>query len=315
MDTLRILYFGMDGAFSRVPLAALLDARFAVCGVVVPRPAGMTPAAAPMRRLAAPPRQHGGEKPRRTLPMTQPPAEDTASSIAWHYGIPVFEAANLAHAETSATLARLRPDVICVACFPHLLPVSLLTLPRLGALNLHPSLLPDYRGPAPLFWVFHDGLERAGVTVHAMDAGADTGPIVAQEPLTLPDGITYAAAERRCAQVGASLLVEALRQAMTGAWQAQPQPAGAGSTARLPRAADFVVTPAWSARRAYNFIRGMAAWEQRVTLSAGGHVFTVRAALAYDAESTLPQPIQRHGERVLVQCAPGVLTVAIQTRS
>ena len=180
MDNLRILYFGMDGAFSRVPLVTLLETGFAVCGVVVPRPAGMTPAAAPIRRLASPPRQHSGEKPRRTLPMTQPPPEGTASSIAWHHGIPVFEAADLAHAETITLLARLRPDVICVACFPRLLPVSILALPRLGALNLHPSLLPSYRGPAPLFWVFHDGLERAGVTLHVMDAGADTGPIVAQ---------------------------------------------------------------------------------------------------------------------------------------
>lgn len=262
MDDPRIVFFGMDGPFSAPPLAALLEAGMSVCALVVPCPAGLAPRL-PVR-LLPPPARHTG-----TLPILQAPATHNAIGLARQAGLPVLEVAGLADARVRAALAALRPDLICVACFPHLLPPSLCALPRHGAFNLHPSLLPAYRGPAPLFWVFHDGLERAGVTVHLMERRADSGAIVAQTPVALPDGVGYSQAERICAEVGGRLLVEAVRAAVAGQLASRPQPAEGASPAPYPGEADFVITPAWSPRRACNFLRGMAEWGRPVVQALG----------------------------------------------
>src|SRR6185312_10369836 len=103
-----------------------------------------------------------------------------------------------------------------VACFSRRLPGTLLRLPRLGCLNVHPSLLPAHRGPDPLFWIFHDGDETGGVTIHLMDEGFDTGPIVLQENVALSDDTTEAVLDLVCARRGGELLAEALFELAAG---------------------------------------------------------------------------------------------------
>ncbi len=249
---MRAIFFGQECRFSRPTLAALLAAGIDVRAVVVPRPRSVRAGAsgASIRRLEPP-------RPPRGLALPAASMEQGILGLAGTTGIPIFEVGRLTHEETITVLRDLQPDVIVVACFPRLLPLALLDLPRHGALNVHPSLLPAYRGPQPLFWIFHDGLEHAGVTVHLMDSGADSGDIVAQRLLSLPDGIAYADAEQRCAKVGARLVVEAARAIDTGTLARRPQPAAGISYAPTPRAEDFVVAPGWSARRAFNFTRGM----------------------------------------------------------
>ena len=307
MSPLRVLFFGMEGIFSRAPLAALLAAEFDVCAVVVPALAG--PIGDPSRakagknaRFLAPPPPLP-----RTIPLLNPPQERNIIGTAWSAGIPVLEVGPLSKLETPSALAVLQPDVICVACFPHLLPVRLLRLPHCGALNLHPSLLPAYRGPAPLFWVFHDGLEDAGITVHRMDARADAGDIVSQKPLTLPDGIRYHEAERASAEEGGRLLVEALRAMQAGTLTPRPQPRSAAPSAPAPGRADFTITPAWPARRAFNFIRGIAEWGQPIIFDSGKARHVVRQALAFDTFEATGAPAERVGTWLKVRCSPGTL--------
>ena len=271
---MRVLFFGMEGRFSRAPLAALLAAELEVCAVVVPCPAGVAGEGAPLRVLPPPRRRP------RELPIATAASEPTIVGLARAHGVPVLEVGRLVHPETLTALHDLRPDVLCAACFPRLLPRELLDLARHGGLNVHPSLLPAYRGPAPLFWVFHgqtsharsgstssfvestgadaqlgaplwlpnEGLRNAGVTVHLLDDRADTGDIVAQAPIVLPDGITYSTAERACSQEGARLLVEALEAIAAGSLTRRPQPHIDLPTAPVPTDADFVITPDWSAR-------------------------------------------------------------------
>src|SRR5204862_1767507 len=96
--------------------------------------------------------------------------------------------------------------IICVACFSQRIPRIILDLPRLGCLNVHPSLLPANRGPVPLFWTFREGHQQTGVTIHLMNEGMDTGDILAQEPIEVPSGISYAQLELQCATLGGKLL-------------------------------------------------------------------------------------------------------------
>jgi len=302
---LRVVFFGMEGVFSRAPLSALLAAGIDVRAVVVPRPSLSSSGGAPYRVLTPPPR------PPRGLPVVAMPSERALIGIAWDADIPVLEVSRLSHPRTLAALRAFCPDLLCVACFPRLLSSALLALPRYGVLNAHPSLLPAYRGPSPLFWIFHDGLEHAGVTVHLMDAGADTGDIVAQAPIALPDGIGYDEADHLCSDIGARLLVDAVSALRQGGRTHRPQPASAVPAAPAPGDDDFIITPAWSARRAFNFIRGLAGGRRSIAIAVEGDCFVARGALSVDPTATMDTPVQRTGAIVRVRCAPSVLAVVV----
>ncbi|MBI3914000.1 MAG: hypothetical protein HY327_07420 [Chloroflexi bacterium] len=297
---MRLLFFGMSGVFSRAPLVDLIIARFDICAIIVPRPAQSQPATDPIRLL---PRSRA---PQSDLPLTQA-SDPNIIAIARDAGIPIYEAHTLSHPQTLSTLTALKPDAICVACFPYLLPNHLIT--QFPSFNLHPSILPAYRGPAPLFWIFHDGLENAGATVHLMDAHADTGDIVAQERIALPDGIRYADAECVCSEHAARLLVEALRAMQTGALARTPQPRDAAPRAPNPTPRDYLITTDWSARRAFNFANGLEDGDYPIRIQIGERNFVVQAAIAFDATETISAPFKREGSRVKFQMAQGTLTI------
>lgn len=291
---MRVLYVGLAGGCSAPPLAALLAAGIEVCGLLLPAPAG-----AGLTRLAPPATLS------HTIPLATPgqPAAPTLQ-LAWAHGIPAFATGRVRHSTTRATLAALTPDLACVVCFPWRIPVELLTLPRYGWWNMHPSLLPAYRGPAPLFWMLRHGERTGGVTIHQMDAEFDHGPIVAQEPFALADGMSGAAIDELWAKTGARLLVATIGQLRDGTLQAQPQPAG-GSYYGMPGDADFDLDPAWPAERAFNFMRGTVEWGR--PYSYAGHDLLVGAALDWDARRWLDVPVKYDGANVLLRFTPGIV--------
>lgn len=298
------IYCGMFGVLSRAPLAALLAAGVDVRAVVVPA-TGATAGRAEPRRLAAP-------RDWRARPAS-PTAilRRTIVELAWERELPVLEVARL-DAGAVAALAAFAPDLIVVSCFPLRLPPALLALPPLGCLNLHPALLPRNRGPAPLFWTFREGSGRGGVTVHLMDAGLDSGPIVAQAGFDLSDGMTTAELELRCAARGAELLVAAARDLAAGTAIPAPQDEARATAYSWPAASDFAVTPDRPARWAFNFIRGTAGWDHPHLLALDSARVVVRAARGYDPDARLNAPFVRDRDALRVQCSPGVLTVAIE---
>ncbi|MCB9433250.1 MAG: hypothetical protein H6668_14840 [Ardenticatenaceae bacterium] len=203
----RLLYFGMLGTFSRPPLAALLISPLVeVVGIVIPQP-----------RLA--PSQPAIE----LLPpalLTQsllltPTVQQDIRYLGWQRNIPVFALRQPRDPAVVPLLAQLAPDVGFAACFSRRIPNELLALPRHGFFNLHPSLLPAYRGPEPLFWLLRDGAQP-GVTVHLMTEELDKGDVVAQTAVSLPDGSSSDEAEWHCASVGADLLLQTLAHLQNG---------------------------------------------------------------------------------------------------
>jgi methionyl-tRNA formyltransferase len=301
-EPVRIVFCGMTGIFSRLVLEELLRTGVEVVAVVLPalrERAGQPPLL--LRQPAAP---RGV-----ALPMFANAAPRTILDIAAERSIPALE---LSGADATDTLAALDFDAVCVACFSRKLPASLLRLPQLGCLNVHPSLLPAHRGPDPLFWVFHAGDEVGGVTIHLMDEGFDSGPIVLSETLPLADDATEANLERACATRGGILLAEALAALNTGAIQPQPQNASRASYQSWPTDNDFAITPTWSARRAYRFLSGVGGRGEPIRFMADdGATFILRAALDYDANATLGEPWRLEGDTLAVQCAPGVLRCQI----
>lgn len=281
-----ILFFGIPGPFAAAPLAALLSAGANVTAVFTPA----------RERQAAP------------LERVVPLPTAGASSLMAHAHqaqIPFFTVRDLG-AEFQEWLPGLRPAVACVACWRRRIPPELLALPEHGFLNLHPSLLPDYRGPYPLFWALRDGRDESGVTVHWMDEGLDSGDIALQAPLPLPEGVGPAELDRAAGELAGELLVEALRRLAAGTLERRPQPPG-GSYQPAPGPADFVLHTEWSARRAFNFMRGTSDWGQPYPVQAGGERVLLGQALGYEPAARLPAPLVRLDDRIRLQFSPGVL--------
>ena len=200
--TLRVVYAGTP-AFA-VPALAALCARHTVTGVLTQpdRPAGRGRqlTASPVREFAA------GQG----LPVLQPVAlRGTDSALE----------------STLAQLAQWRPDVMVVVAYGLILPPALLQLPRLGCLNIHASLLPRWRGAAPIQRALQAGDEATGVSIMQMDAGLDTGPVLAEQALRIEATDTAGSLHDRLAAAGAVLLLETLQMLESGSAQARQQSA------------------------------------------------------------------------------------------
>jgi len=299
----RVLYLGMLGEFSRLPLEKLLAAGVNVCGVVVP---GEKSVGSPPISLLPP------QKPVTSLPLLTPYRALNIVHLAWERGIPAYELNQPDHPETLAALAELQPDVALVACFSRIIPPDLLRLPRHGFLNLHPSRLPAYRGPEPIFWQLRDGVNPVGVTLHFMDEGVDTGDIVGRTAVSLPDGISRNQIDDLCAAAGADLMLTALAQMAAGSLPCQPQPPN-GSYQPLPKAADFRLDTSWSAQRAFNFMRGTAEYARPYSLQVAGQTLHLTEALAYEPDGVLADMVEGgNGRDVCIQFTPGVLQARLQ---
>jgi methionyl-tRNA formyltransferase len=302
---LRVLFLGMFGPFSQAALVPLLARQINLCAVVVPLDKSRMPGfSQPWQPVPAP--VVPGE-----LLLTPPPAAQNIVQLGWENEIPVFAVQDMNARKTQSLLKELRPDVACVACFDRRIPGSMLSVPRFGFLNLHPSLLPAYRGPTPLFWQFRAGETNTGVTVHWMDEGLDTGDLAAQETVPLPDGVSGSEADRLLGTVGGHLFLRVFEQLQDGIVPRTPQPAG-GSYQPPPKAADFALSTDWSARRAFNFMRGAADWgEPYPVVVAGGQTLLLGEAIAFDEEAALDGPWSQHGDLVKIQFTPGVLTARL----
>jgi len=143
--------------------------------------------------------------------------------LAQEFGLPVLEPKSLRTPETLAELQALNPDVIIVAAFGQILPVSVLELPPFGCLNVHASLLPRWRGAAPVAAAILAGDESAGITIMQMDAGLDTGPILSQRSLSITPDDTRESLTTRLALLGADLLRDTLPAWFAGDLEPRPQ--------------------------------------------------------------------------------------------
>lgn len=294
----RVLFLGTQGIFSRTVLGTLLNAQIPLCGVLLPAPAHLEP---PVRLRPAPSLQRNNE-----LLLSASPSTQTMVQVAWQHNLPVFEVGRLTDPTVCELVQTLAPDVACVACFSKKIPRTLLALLKYGFLNVHPSQLPAYRGPAPLFWQLRDGIHPLHVTVHWMDTGWDTGDLASQAAFNLPDGAGGATIDQHAAEVGGALLVNVLQAIAMGHPPRTPQPPG-GSYQSWPSATAFTLETNWSAQHAFNFMRGTSEWGYAYQVEVNNKTFWLTHALTYAANETLPESHRIYGTEVALQFNPGVL--------
>ena len=144
-------------------------------------------------------------------------------SFARERDLPVFQPESLGRFEISDELSSLKPDVVMVAAYGKMLPPQLLKIPPHGCLNIHPSLLPQYRGPSPVASAILQGERNTGVTLMHIDQGADTGPIIAQRQVAIAPDDTTASLTPQLFEVGAQLLIESLSLWVEGKIRDHPQ--------------------------------------------------------------------------------------------
>jgi methionyl-tRNA formyltransferase len=151
------------------------------------------------------------------------PGRPSLAAVARRAALPFFRLTKQRMAGLRAFVPPLQPDVGVISSMAHLLPADAITQFPRGILNLHPSLLPSYRGPSPTVWEFWHREPEGGVTLHFIDAGEDTGDIVGQTRIPIPFGTDGAEHLRRCHREGARLVVAALDQLSAGELVARPQ--------------------------------------------------------------------------------------------
>ena len=193
-------------------------------------------------------------------------------ALAQKSGLPVLQPAKARDENFIAELRGLGPELIVVVAYGQILPQNILDLPRHGCLNVHTSLLPKYRGAAPIQWAIANGDAETGVTVMKMDAGLDTGPIVAQRRTPIQPTDDSAALHERLARLGAELLVEAIPDYAAGKIQPRPQPAEGVSLAPKIKKGDGRIDWNLPARTIGNRLRAFTPWPGAYTLfGSAGH--------------------------------------------
>jgi methionyl-tRNA formyltransferase len=178
-------------------------------------------------------------------------------------------------------LRELDPDFLVVIAFGHILPEKILALPRMGAINIHASLLPCYRGPAPIQWAIINGEKETGVTAMMMDKGMDTGDILATSKIDISPEDTSASLHDRLASLSADLLIRVLNRFKTGKIAPTPQNHSEATYAPLLKKKDGRIDWKKPAGGIDAFIRGVSPWpgaftfqgEKRLKILAAKSVF------------------------------------------
>ncbi len=174
--------------------------------------------------------------------------------------LPVFQPKSLRPAAVRDRLADLEVDAIVVTAYGKILPPEILAIAKLGCVNVHASLLPAYRGAAPINWAIMNGEKETGITIMLMDEGLDTGPILRQKSLPIMEDDTAQSLSDKLAGMGAGLLVETLDDMARGLVEPVPQPEQGASYAPMLTKAHGLIDFGRPARRVFDHIRGTDPW-------------------------------------------------------
>jgi methionyl-tRNA formyltransferase len=235
--------------------------------------------------------------------LTAPPVKQAALAK----GLPVTQPEKIRNnLEFRAQLEAIAPDAIIVVAYGRIIPAWMLALPRLGCINLHGSLLPKYRGAAPIQWAVAMGDAVTGNTTMLLEEGLDTGPILLQQTVAIAPYQSAVDLFAVLAQAGAPLVVETLAGLEAGTFQPQPQDHAQATLAPILRREDGLMD--FSARTADELShrwRGFQPWPGAFTTLEGKKLIVHRMKVAQESGQADPGHIRIENHRFLVACANG----------
>lgn len=284
---MRVVFMGTPD-FAVPSLRQLAGAGFAIAGVVTQpdRPRGR------------------GKK------LTFSPVKEAALEL----GLRVYQPQRVSETEFVSNLKTLKPDVIAVAAYGQLLPAEVLDLPPLGCINVHSSLLPKYRGAAPIQRAIMDGEDRTGITIMKMDRGLDSGDILLQTAINISGDDSFGVVHDRLAELGAGMLAEALRLLAEGKLTGTPQDNDRATYAPMLTRQDEIIDWQKGVKEIKNRVRALNPWP-------GARTFlndrVLKIWVVSEAGEVVPGPVKEpaglvlgcSGGRLLVRCGDGTLII------
>lgn len=237
--------------------------------------------------------------------LAAPPVKELAQKSQ----IPVFQPQKLREASVVAQLKELRPDLIVVVAYGQILPKSVLEIPQYGCINVHASLLPKYRGAAPINKAIVDGETESGVTTMYMDVGLDTGDMLIKRSLPIGENETAGQLHDRLALIGREAMEETLRQICAGTLVAEKQDDELTCYAPMMKKEDGLIDWSQPAATVHNLIRGLDPWPGAYT-HLEGEVLKISATRVEAELSGKPGEIlsaDKNGVRVA--CGAGGLVI------
>jgi len=241
----------------------------------------------------------------RGLSMRPPAVKQRALEL----GLDVWQPKKVRTSDFAERLRQLNADVGVVVAYGRILPRAVLDAPRTGCVNVHASLLPRWRGAAPIQWSIVNGDPETGVTLMQMDEGMDTGPILATATTTIERNDDATTLSERLSKLGAELLRQELPRYVAGELTPTPQDDAYATMAPLLEKAHGRIDWNKSSREVHNQIRGMNPWPGAHTTLAGRRIKVHRAQFStLDPETAVPgQVTGLDPEGILVACADGTI--------
>ena len=238
------------------------------------------------------------ERPKgRGLELVASPVKESAIKL----NLPIIQPDRIkSNEEFRSELDRLKPDAIIVVGYGRIIPQWMLDLPKHGNLNLHASLLPKYRGAAPIQWAIAQGETVTGVTTMRIDAGLDTGDILLQKELPISPDDTSETLAPRLAEIGAELMIETLRGLEEATLDPTPQENSQASLAPILKKDDGLIDFSRSAMEIHNRLRGFQPWPGAYTKFRGKNLQVLKAKPA--SLSVPPAELRVEGDRLFVGC-------------
>jgi len=196
-------------------------------------------------------------------------ASSPVKDAALEAGVPVYQPEKIKSESSLDYFRRLAPDVVVIIAYGQIIPASLIAIPRLGWINLHGSLLPKYRGAAPINWAIINGERVTGLTTMQIDAGLDTGPLLLKYQTGIGPDETAPDLYGQLAEAGAPLVAETLKKLDQGEITATPQDNSQATLAPPLKKEDGRIDWFLSAPKIYNRIRGLQPWPGAFTTFRG----------------------------------------------
>lgn len=226
------------------------------------------------------------------------------------YGIPVFQPEKVRDPEAVERLRQERADLIAVAAFGQILPESVLNLPTYGCMNVHASLLPKYRGAAPIQWAIINGEEKSGVTIMQMNKGLDTGDILMQEEVTLDPKETGESLYDKLAVLGGQLLLKTIDALEAGTLHPVPQDDSQSSYAPMLDRETGDIRWKEDARRIERLVRGLNSWPSAFTYYKGKRLKIWDADVLDEEPDAEPGTVVAADKKTIrVRCGKDVLVL------
>jgi methionyl-tRNA formyltransferase len=240
----------------------------------------------------------------RGLGLAQSPVKQRAAG----FGLPILQPDKIkTNQELRSALESIQPDAIVVVGYGRIIPPWMIAIPRFGNLNLHASLLPKYRGAAPVQWAIASGESVTGVTTMRIDPGLDTGDILLQKELPIAPEDTAVTLAPRLAGMGAGLMVETLRGLLAGSIQPVPQDHSRATLAPLLKKEDGLIDFRRPAVEIANRLRGFQPWPGAYTGFLGKGLHLTSAHPVEGAAALAPGELRAEHERLFAGCGQGTV--------